>query len=386
MNKLRVRLSSATRPFLKAVALVALASFAATVLMACGLLGPGEPSQPATQLDVNPSGLSESELDAARMQMLELINDARRSAGLVEVVLDDNPAAQLHTEDMRANCFGSHWGSDGKKPYMRYTLNGGTHYTAENVSGSGYCPPNPLSYPDQALSERVAETQLRFMGSPANRELTLRPSLRKVGLGFSYQRPNLWVAQLFTSDHIQFDWLPMIERGILTFGFRLTNGAMYGEASPRSFVHYDPSPHSLVRGQLVRTHCVATGQLIAGIRPPAGEGLYWVEDSFETKLSDCPDPYGVAPDAPVPTGFFDPLPTIQPTVVWLGELPPSPPPTPLAAWITSEVWPLDGGGYGVRSDVSNLLERHGSGVYTLVIYATIDGESAPVGRYSIFVE
>ena len=57
--------------------------------------------------------------------MLELINRERRKAGLPEVTLGSNRAAQLHAEAMLADCFSSHWGMDGLKPYMRYTLAGG---------------------------------------------------------------------------------------------------------------------------------------------------------------------------------------------------------------------------------------------------------------------
>ena len=57
--------------------------------------------------------------------MLELINDERVSAGLNPVVLGDNAAAQLHAEASLENCFSSHWGIDGLKPYMRYSLAGG---------------------------------------------------------------------------------------------------------------------------------------------------------------------------------------------------------------------------------------------------------------------
>ena len=314
--------------------------------------------------------------------MLKLINDARRSAGLVEVVLDDNPTAQLHAEDMRANCFLSHWGSEGNKPYVRYTLNGGLDYSAENVHGPIYCPPDSGRWGEEALSRGVVGAYEWLMGSPGHRKNILDPSHRKVGLGFSYQHPNRWVAQLFTSDHIQFVELPSIEEGVLTFGYRLTNGAGYGDYPPSASVFFDPPPHDLARGQLIRSYrCYALGQRIAGIRPSAGENSSWTEDYFETELSDCPNPYDIAPDAPVPTGYFDPIPTSEPVVAPNGEQAP-----PLAEWITSEVWQLDGGGYSVRSDISHLVAQYGPGVYTLVVFGDIDGRSAPVSKYSIFVQ
>ena len=56
-----------------------------------------------------------------KARMLELINQARTQAGVPEVTMGNNIAAQLHAENSLANCVGGHWGIDGLKPYMRYS-------------------------------------------------------------------------------------------------------------------------------------------------------------------------------------------------------------------------------------------------------------------------
>ena len=56
--------------------------------------------------------------------MLELINIERQRAGLSPVGLGSNAAAQLHAESELEHCSSSHWGIDGLKPYMRYSLGG----------------------------------------------------------------------------------------------------------------------------------------------------------------------------------------------------------------------------------------------------------------------
>ena len=71
--------------------------------------------------------------------MLDMINDERAKAGLEMVQLGDNNAAQLHVESSLQNCFGSHWGIDGLKPYMRYSLAGGYQTNSENFYGTDYC-------------------------------------------------------------------------------------------------------------------------------------------------------------------------------------------------------------------------------------------------------
>ena len=71
--------------------------------------------------------------------LLDLINGERMNAGLGPVALGSNPAAQAHADSMLYNCFSSHWGLDGLKPHMRYSLAGGYQSNAENVSGLSYC-------------------------------------------------------------------------------------------------------------------------------------------------------------------------------------------------------------------------------------------------------
>ena len=71
--------------------------------------------------------------------MLELINEERVRRGVPPVELGDNWAAQLHVESALENCFFSHWGIDGLKPYMRYSLAGGYQSNGENGSGGGLC-------------------------------------------------------------------------------------------------------------------------------------------------------------------------------------------------------------------------------------------------------
>ena len=329
------------------------------------------------------SGLSIDQLSELRLQMLTLINDARREHGLIEVVLDDNPTAQLHAEDSRANCFSGHWGSNGMKPSMRYTLNGGIHYSAENVSGSDYCPSNPHRYRDESLSSEVLDAHQGLMNSPGHRRNILDPSHRKVGIGFSYERPNLWVVQLFTSDHIEFSLTPRIEGGELTFAYRLINGARdSNETPPSAAVFFDPLPYDLTRGQLARTYCVGSGPRIAHIRPQARPGRFWTTEYFEDELSPCPDPYRVNPNAEPPQSYDEASRLHDEAKLASNETTP----TITGPWITSHVDPLPIGGYHVVTDLSAQIAHYGPGVYSLVIWADVNGESAQVSNFAIFVE
>ena len=330
----------------------------------------------------NPSGLGDDQLEHLRQQLLDLINSARRELELVELVLDDNPTAQLHAEDERANCFSSQWSSNGMKSSMRYTLNGGLHFGDLLTNGSSYCPHDPLSYEYQDLSSRLAETHSQTM-FPEYRDTVLNPTYRKVGIGIAYEEPNLWVVQLFTTSHIEFPTIPSIDGGTLTFAYRLINGASQSDDSvPSAAVFYDPPPYNLTRGQLARTSDGGLGQRIAEIRPNADPGSYWTEDEFEDELATCPDPYDVPADAKPPESY-----KIDSELHDIAQRAcKAEPETVIVPWITSDVEPLPDGGNRVSTDLSSQIAQFGPGVYTLAIWADIDGQSQQVAEYSIFLE
>ena len=104
--------------------------------------------------------------------MLDLINEAREDAGVAPVTRGNNDAAQLHAEAMLEHCFGSHWGIDGLKPYMRYTVAGGYQGNGENVSGLDYCDPRARHY---GVKYELRDAMKGFMESPGHRRNILRP-------------------------------------------------------------------------------------------------------------------------------------------------------------------------------------------------------------------
>ena len=75
----------------------------------------------------------------AKMHMLELINQARSRAGVPPVVMGTNNVAQIQADQLLEDCVSSHWGTDGLKPYMRYSLAGGYQANGENFSGNNEC-------------------------------------------------------------------------------------------------------------------------------------------------------------------------------------------------------------------------------------------------------
>ena len=174
--------------------------------------------------------------------MLELINQRRADAGSPSVVLGDNDAAQLHADANLANCSSSHWGADGLKPYMRYSLAGGYQANAENVSGLDYCIKFGEGYTAIGSTlPKVRDVVQSFMESPGHRDNLLNPSHKKVNIGFAWDTFNFFTVQHFEGDYVHYTTLPSLEDGVLSLKGRVKNGAFFGAGRQVPLtVQYDP--------------------------------------------------------------------------------------------------------------------------------------------------
>lgn len=136
---------------------------------------PGPPTQAPTAIATatvpvspTPSPPPDQVLSTLVQYMLALINDDRLENGLQPVTLGTNPAAQQHAEEMLSEGYLAHWGLDGLKPYMRYTLAGGYNYEAENASDPYYYS-DPDVYRHDNILDLLKETQDGLIESPGHR-------------------------------------------------------------------------------------------------------------------------------------------------------------------------------------------------------------------------
>ena len=116
------------------------------------------------------------------------------SRTLSPVTLGNNGAAQKHAQDMADNYFLSHWGTDGLKPYMRYTLEGGLNYDSENSAYSG--PQQKLANPGSIYARLDPKSEIESLeysmlnddasSNWGHRDNILNPLHKKVNLGLAY--------------------------------------------------------------------------------------------------------------------------------------------------------------------------------------------------------
>jgi hypothetical protein len=272
--------------------------------------------------------------------MLGLINQDRQTAGLSPVVLGFNAAAQQHAQDMFDNYFISHWGTDGFKPYMRYTLAGGTNYEQENSAYSGWFDPsqNPDQYMNIDVKQELQylESEMMYDDAGSNwghRDNILNKWHKRVNLGIAYDEKRVALVEQFEGDYVDFDLPPELSGDILSLSGNTNLGSINSV-----FISYDRLPRPLTHDELlyVMPHSYSLGSAAGLIVSPPPPGQYYTS---------------LPPEAIVAT-----------------------------RWETGQ-----SGRFAIQADISAALAA-GSGVYTVSIISEIDGEAVSLTNYSIFAE
>ena len=317
--------------------------------------------------------------------MLELINNARRANGLTAVELGENIAAQLHVESALKNCVSSHWGLDGLKPGMRYSLAGGYQSNGENGSGLDYCySARDRVAPIGSVRQKILQAHQGLMGSPGHRANILRETHRKVNIGLAWDRYNLYLAQHFEGGHVEYEQLPEISDGVLQVKGSLTSGFRFTGDDPLGLqIYFDPPPHNLTGGQVSRTYCYDNGRQVASLRPPLSGGYYYPTHSFTQNLKFCPSPYDV-PSTAQPALSGEEAHRIWASVKTESERLGSVPVT--VPWITASRLQTQGRDFEAQASIQIVLERYGPGVYSIIVWGDLAGHDEPVviSEYSIF--
>ena len=193
---------------------------------------PSSTLSPASTVMPSPSPVPRALLKhlSEKRFMLELINAERAKARLDPLILGDNIAAQLHAESALENCFGGHWGIDGLKPYMRYSLVGGYQPNGENVSGPGFCATASDGY--QAIDDikqEIREAMEGLMNSADHRCNILSDRHKQVNIGLAWDRYNFHAVQHFEGDYVEYEESPSIQRGFLNMSGRTKNSAAFAQ-------------------------------------------------------------------------------------------------------------------------------------------------------------
>ena len=318
---------------------------------------------------------------AEKEYMLELINLERAKVGAPPVGLGDNIAAQLHAESALANCYSGHWGMDGLKPYMRYSLAGGYQSNGENGSGLHYCIQAWENYtPLRSIETEIREVMDGWMNSPGHRRNLLNRQHRKVSIGLAWGRYNFAAYQHFEGDYVDYSALPTLNNGILSLAGATKNGVTFRDRQDLGVqIYYDPPPHPLTPGQLARTYCYTSGIQVAALRPPLTGNWFYTDHQFTLSQNQCPDPYQVPPDTPAPRSHDD-----AHRIARAARSQILPNLTVTGPWLTASSWQANGNNFSLQANLTPVLDQHGPGVYTIALWhQNLDG-GLIISEYSLF--
>jgi len=204
-------------------------------------------SSPSSSSSPSPSPNSTSSVPPANAEYVQyalgLINSDRTSNNVSTVALSPVNSAQVHADDMLNNDYFSHWGSDGSKPYMRYTLAGGTGAVEENIAAYTMGAPSNV---DTALSNLENEMMNNDAASNWGHRINiLNPFHNEVSIGISIGNGRLYFVEDFINDYVQWTTFT-VEQNQVTLAGTLSEQISLSQIS----IFYDSPPSNLTSYQL----------------------------------------------------------------------------------------------------------------------------------------
>jgi len=148
---------------------------------------------------------------AIRLQLLDLVNEERTAKGLTSLKLDELACsvAQLHAAEMADNTFLSHWGRDGRKPYHRYSLAGGTDAIEEN--DAAFDQEAEALYDDFIPNLLELHKSMHDETPPhdGHRKTILAPQHTHVGFGMAFRDNHIRLTEIYVARYVTIDSYPM---------------------------------------------------------------------------------------------------------------------------------------------------------------------------------
>ena len=298
------------------------------------------------------------------------------------VSIGSNSVAQAHADSCLGSGTASHWSTHGLKPYMRYSLSGGYQNNGENWSCQWY--EGSTSVTD--INEEIANAMTRLMNSPGHRRTILDRWYRKVNVGLAWHQHHFVTIQHFEGDFVEYLRMPSIVDGQLRFSGRVKNGVGFSSRHDLMVdIWFDPPPTRLTPGQLIRVNGYDIGVVVAGLRPPLPTGSFWPQEQGYSEVQRLLSPEQVPPESVVPKRLralvrimdqaYENNQLVSKSVVSY-------------PFVTADYWRLEKNTFLVAADLREVLNAHGSGVYSIMLWAPIaeTGETVNISQYSVFVK
>ena len=306
---------------------------------------------------------------------LQKINQDRSELGLTSLKLSKNKAAQIHAEELFQTKYAqpTHLSRNGMKPYMLYSVYGGTNYMEQNVAISGYdsdelkkC--NELRCHKIEPYEQISKAEWSMLHNDTiccndnHRRNILDKHHTHVSIGIVYSDYYFVLVENFENNYLVLDQQIIRDNKNVQMVGRI-------EASNNTYtidrigIYYDPLPTRLFWEENKSVNSYSLGDLVAIVAKPALL-FHLYEKPGNYKIIEAKRWYN---DNNVMDIRFD-----------LYEEPAN------YKIIEAKRWYTDNKVLDIRFDLSSVMSRHG--VYTVVTYLKDNKlNSFPAGSYSIFI-
>lgn len=278
---------------------------------------------------------------------LQKINHDRSELGLPSLKLSKNKAAQIHSEELFQTKYAqpTHLSRNGMKPYMLYSVYGGTNYMEQNVAISGYnndelkkC--NELRCHKIDPYEQISKAEWGMLHNDTiccndnHRRNILDRHHTHVSIGIVYSDYYFVLVENFENNYLMLDQqITRDYKNIQIVGRIEPSNSTY--TIDRIGIYYDPLPTSLFWEENKSLNSYNLGDLVAIVAKPAP--LF--------HLYEKPGNYKL---------------------------------------IEAKRWYSDNKVMDIRFDLSSVMSRQG--VYTVVTFLKDNRlNSFPAGSYSIFI-
>ena len=246
-------------------------------------------------------------LEELREYALQLINIDRVNHGVNPVVLGTNPAAQMHAQDMLEHDYFGHWWINGMKPYMVYSVTGGSSYVAENAATDGWtlrrwrekdCDSFLVRCVVPKPKEAIEELHWSMMYDDADSDWGHRDNIldeghRAVNIGIAFNNRRVTFIQHFEGGDVEALEPPSLAKdGTFTLTFlKVQSGLDIGRVAS---IYYDPLPVPMTAAQIdsLDSYCLGGGATtrcgdpVVRILPPPGPGRYYAQLDANEVVAD----------------------------------------------------------------------------------------------------
>jgi uncharacterized protein YkwD len=306
---------------------------------------------------------TDSALAELKQYALRTINQDRAKFGLSPVIMSNNPAAQVHANDVLKTRAISHWMTDGEKPYMTYTRLGGDGKVTQNVAIAGYgdqydgCISGVYRCDKIDPHEAIATTEYQMMYNDTDccdnghRKNILDKFHTHVSIGIAYNDYFFVMVQNFENQYTI--WNDKIndnnnsdsdnsDKTMITMAGSFTNNTDSNPDNDLALenvqVFYDPLPTPEIYQEHKNDRSYGPGKFIGLVVEPLPPGMYYK----------------------TPSNF-----TLVEAQKWNNS--------------TSE--------FNIDFSLDTLFDKYGNGVYTIVVLAKdTEGEFLVTSEISVFLD